>query len=96
MTKLREAVLLEMRLRGLSPRTNESYVHALEELARYYWRPLESLTCREVQDFLDHLIGGRKLAWSTTGRYMHVTAEMIRKTQSPLDTLGELCELRKR
>ena len=31
MTKLREAVLLEMRLRGLSPRTNESYVHALEE-----------------------------------------------------------------
>src|SRR6056297_1499619 len=33
---------------------------------------------------------------STTGRYMHVTAEMIRKTQSPLDTLGELSERYKR
>lgn len=69
MTKLREAVLLEMRLRGLSPRTNESYIHALEELAGYYWRPLESLTCGEVQDFLDHLITGRKLAWSTVNVY---------------------------
>ncbi len=66
---LREAVELQMRLRGFSPRTHESYIHALEELARFYWRPLESLVCAEVQRFLDHLITKRKLAWSTINVY---------------------------
>ena len=65
MTKLREAVLLHMRLRGLSPRTCESYIYALEQLARFYWRALETLTCEEVQAFLDYLITKRKLAWAT-------------------------------
>jgi hypothetical protein len=66
---LRESVELEMRLRGFSPRTHESYIHALKELARFYWRPLETLLCDEVQAFLDHLITVRKLAWSTINVY---------------------------
>ncbi|NQT18586.1 MAG: site-specific integrase [Planctomycetes bacterium] len=69
MSPLREAVLLEMRLRGLSEKTQESYVHACEELARYYWRPLETLVCAQVQAFLDHLITVRKLSWSTINVY---------------------------
>lgn len=69
MTPLREAVLVEMRLRGFSPRTHESYIHALEELARFYLRPLDRLSCREVQGFLDHLITVRKLAWATINVY---------------------------
>jgi site-specific recombinase XerD len=69
MSPLRESVELEMRLRGFSPRTHESYIHALEELARFYWRPLETLLCSEVQAFLDHLITVRKLAWSTINVY---------------------------
>lgn len=69
MTALREAVLLQMRLRGFSPRTHESYIHAMEELARFYWRPLETLVCGEVQAFLDHLIRVRKLAWATINVY---------------------------
>lgn len=69
MTPLRESVLLEMRLRGLSPKTHESYIHAMEELARFHWRPLETLVCAEVQRFLDHLISIRKLAWSTINVY---------------------------
>jgi integrase len=69
MTPLRESVLLEMRLRGFSPRTHESYIHALKELARFYLRPLETLACAEVQAFLDHLITVRKLAWATINVY---------------------------
>lgn len=69
MSPLREALLLEMRLRGLSIRTQVSYVHACKELARYYRRPLETLECSEVQAFLDHLISVRKLAWSTINVY---------------------------
>ena len=69
MSALREEVELQMRLRGFSPRTHESYIHALEELARFYWRPLETLVCDEVQRFLDHLISVRKLAWATINVY---------------------------
>ena len=66
---LRRKVELEMRLRGFSPRTHESYIHALEELARRYWRPLDRLTCEEVQVFLDYLISERRLAWATVNVY---------------------------
>jgi len=69
MSPLRKSVELEMRLRGFSPRTHQSYIHALEELARFYWRPLDTLSCAEVQVFLDHLISERKLAWSTINVY---------------------------
>lgn len=69
MSALRERVEREMRLRGFSPRTHQSYIHALEELARFYRRPLEALACDEVQGFLDHLISVRKLAWATINVY---------------------------
>jgi integrase/recombinase XerD len=69
MSALREAVLLEMRLRGFAVKTVESYLHAMEELARFYWRALETLTCAEVQAFLDHVITVRKLAWATVNVY---------------------------
>lgn len=69
MSALRCEVERQMRLRSFSPRTHESYIHALEELARFYWRPLESLTCEQVQLFLDHIIGERKLSWSTVNVY---------------------------
>lgn len=69
MSALRKAVELQMRLRGFSPRTHESYIHALEELAKFFWTPLDLLTCMQVQAFLDHLITVRKLAWSTINVY---------------------------
>ena len=69
MSALREAVGLEMRLRGFSPRTHESYLHALEQLAKFHWRPLETLSCALVQVFLDHVITVRKLAWATVNVY---------------------------
>lgn len=69
MSALRSEVEMQMRLRGFSPRTHESYIHALEELARFYRRPLETLVCEEVQCFLDHLISVHKLAWATINVY---------------------------
>lgn len=69
MSTLREAVLVQMRLRGFSPRTVDSYIHAMEELARFYRRPLDQLSCHEVQLFLDELIRVRKLSWSTVNVY---------------------------
>jgi len=69
MTALREAVLLHMRLRGLAPKTHESYIYAMEQLARYYWRPLDKLACIDVQEYLDYIITERNLAWATVNVY---------------------------
>jgi len=70
MSALRDRVHLEMRLRGFSPRTVESYIHALKELARFYWEPLDALSCDQVQQFLDEVITFRELAWSTVNVYV--------------------------
>ena len=69
MSALREAVCLEMRLRGFSPRTHESYLYAMEQLWAFYRRILARLTCAEVQRFLDQIITVRKLAWATVNVY---------------------------
>lgn len=69
MSALRDAVELEMRLRGFADKTHAAYIHAMEQLARYFRRPLDKLTCIEVQAFLDWLISERKLAWATVNVY---------------------------
>ena len=69
MSPLREQVLLQMRLRGFSQKTVGAYIHALEELCRSRMRPLDALSCEEVQLFLDEVITVRKLAWATVNVY---------------------------
>lgn len=69
MSALREAVLLRMRLRGFAPKTVDAYIHALEQLWAFHRRPLEGLSCGEVQRFLDEVITVRKRAWATVNVY---------------------------
>jgi integrase/recombinase XerD len=69
MSPLREAVLLQMRLRGFAAKTVEAYIYAMKVLCRFYRRPLEDLTCEDVQRFLDEVITVRKRAWATVNVY---------------------------
>ena len=69
MSALREAVLLQMRLRGFAAKTLDAYIHAMEQLWAFYRRALERLSCEEVQRFLDEVITVRKLAWATVNVY---------------------------
>ena len=69
MSALREAVLLQMRLRGFAAKTVDAYIHAMEQLWVFYRRSLEGLSCEEVQRFLDEVITVRKLAWATVNVY---------------------------
>ena len=61
---LREAVERQRRLRGFTPRTHESYIHALEEADRLIHAP-DNLKHRALlattfrTPYLDILIGGR-------------------------------------
>ena len=69
MSALREEVLLQMRLRNFAAKTVDAYIYAMEELCRFYRRPLEGLACGEVQRYLDQIITVRKLAWATVNVY---------------------------
>jgi site-specific recombinase XerD len=52
-------------VRGMSPRTRESYLGAVTALAKHYGRSPDRISAPEVQRYLLHLIQERKLAWSS-------------------------------
>jgi integrase/recombinase XerD len=79
MSALREAVMLQMRLRGFMPKTVELYIHAMVELWKFFERPLERLSCENVQQFLDEIITVRKLSWSTVNVYFSAYRFLYRK-----------------
>ena len=55
----------EMTLRGMSPRTHESYLGAVYGLARYYKQSPDQLSIEQVRAYLLYLERDRRLSWST-------------------------------
>jgi site-specific recombinase XerD len=52
-------------VRGMSPRTRESYLGAVTALAKHYGRSPDRISAPEVQRYLLYLIQERRLAWSS-------------------------------
>ena len=65
MTHLRQLMLDELQRRNYSPNTVRSYVHAVEDFARYFRRPPDQLGPDHVRDYQVHLFRDRKLAPGT-------------------------------
>jgi integrase/recombinase XerD len=65
MGSLRTRMEQDLVVRGLSAHTRRAYLHHVSELARYYHRAPDTLSDREVQQYLYHLITGRQFAPST-------------------------------
>jgi site-specific recombinase XerD len=61
----------DMVLRGMSPRTRESYLAAVAALAKHYRRSPDQISEREVQDYLLYLLEERRLAWSSCNIATH-------------------------
>ncbi|HPR52445.1 MAG TPA: site-specific integrase [Deltaproteobacteria bacterium] len=66
MTELRQRMIRDMELRGLSPHTKRSYLGAVRGLAKFYHRAPDTLSREEVQDYLLHLEQDRKMAWNSS------------------------------
>lgn len=62
MTKLRQAMIDAMLVRGFAARTHESYLSAVEGLAKYYHRSPERLGTGEIQNYFLYLVKERHLA----------------------------------
>jgi site-specific recombinase XerD len=71
MHPLREAMLDQMRLRGHSQRTQQSYVTAVSLLSRHYRRSPERLNHDDLQNWILHLVKERQLSAATCRLYLN-------------------------
>jgi integrase/recombinase XerD len=55
MTALRQRCLEDLQLRGLSPRTQESYVRVVRKLAEHYGKPPDQISEEELRQYLLYL-----------------------------------------
>jgi site-specific recombinase XerD len=65
MTTLRQQLIQELVLRGMSARTQQAYIHQVYHLAKYYRQAPDQLSDQQVRAYLFHLAQERKLAAST-------------------------------
>jgi integrase/recombinase XerD len=65
MTELRRQMEDDMVARGFASRTRSSYLWAVTGLARFYRRPPDQISDREVHAYLVHLLRERQLSSST-------------------------------
>ena len=65
MSELRDRMIRDMQLRRFSPRTHESYLSAVRDLAKHYKCSPDQLDNEQVQSYLLYLMNVRKLSWGT-------------------------------
>jgi integrase/recombinase XerD len=82
MTPLRQRMLEDMQLRGLTPETQRSYVHYMAGLARFYQTSPDQLGLEEIREYQLYLINERRLSPDSVNAFVsaakffyHVTLE---------------------
>lgn len=65
MTKLRQKMIDDMQLRGLSPRTQESYARVVSQLAIRYHKSPDQLEEEELREYFLYLKNIRGVSAST-------------------------------
>ncbi len=71
MTPLRQAMIAAMQMHGFSPRTHESYLNAVTDLARYYHRSPDTLDNQDVAAYVQYLVTERGLSPSSVRLYFN-------------------------
>ena len=61
MKDIRQRMIEDMKLRGLTPSTQATYLEAVKVLARHYNRRSDEITQEQVRDFLLYLIDTKRL-----------------------------------
>jgi len=80
MTELRRRMLEDMRLRGLSERTQRTYVDAVAGLALYYHQSPDRLSDDQIRRYLVYLRNERKLSDSSMNQKYYALRFFYQKT----------------
>ena len=65
MTTLRQRMIEDMQLRGLAPRTQTSYLQAVQQLASHYGKPPDQLSEEELRQYFLYLRNEKRAARNT-------------------------------
>ena len=65
MSTLREQMLAELQLKGLTPKTQKIYLREVSNYAKYFGKSPEELGEKELKEYLLYLLNERKLAKGT-------------------------------
>lgn len=65
MKNLRQRMIEDMKLRGLAPGTQATYLEAIKALVRHYHRQPDEITQEQIKDYLLYLIEPKGCAKST-------------------------------
>ena len=71
MTPLRQKLINDLTIRGLSANTQRSYQQSVTGLAKYYKRSPDTLSPEEIQGYLLYLSQERGLSWSSCNTIRH-------------------------
>jgi site-specific recombinase XerD len=80
MSKLREQMVADLLLRGITPRTQKTYLREVSNLAKYFDKSPEDLSEEEVKEYLVHLMRDRKLSGGTYKNYVSGIKFLYRTT----------------
>lgn len=69
MNTLREKMLAELQLRGITPRTQTAYLREIDKLENYFNRSPEELGEEEIKEYLVHMLEDRGLSSGTYKYY---------------------------
>jgi integrase/recombinase XerD len=62
MDALREQMIKDLQLKGITPRTRRKYLREANNLSNYFGKSHEELGEKEVKEYLVHLLEDRKLS----------------------------------
>lgn len=65
MTPLRQRMIEDMQLRGLSPHTQRAYLQAIQHLALHYRKPPDQISDEELRQYFLYLRNEKRVARST-------------------------------
>ena len=71
MTPLRQRMTNDLTVRGLSENTQKTYLGAVAALALHYHRSPDTISAKEIQDYLIYLHEKRHLSWKSCNTHRH-------------------------
>jgi integrase/recombinase XerD len=85
MTPLRQRMREDMQLRGFAPRTQDVYIHAVQQFASYYQKSPEEISQEEVRRYFVYLMNEKRVSPSTVSLTMCALKFLYERTlQRPL------------
>ena len=90
MGAIRERMLAELDLLGMSAKTKNGYLRCCRVFVAYFMKSPEQMGEREVREFLLHIVRDRKVGPSAVGVYVAAIRFLYRRVLKQPDVVGDL------